>query len=302
MTNHRRDWQYGANLCAYVVYLLIEMRLPFQKISDHITRLFNLPVRVNTPSYIKYMMAKKYEPTYRQILAQIVQGSLIHADETKGVVRRGGHYVWVFANLNSVAYVYAETREAGILEELLKGFTGVLVSDFYAAYDSIPCAQQKCLIYLMRDINEDVRTNPFNEELASIARAFGSLLREIVETIDSYGLKARHLGKHKRSAARFLENISSLKCKTEAGSSLKKRIDRNKDKLFTFLDYDNIPWNNNNAEHAVHAFVKLRNGMKISTPKGTKEYAILLSIQQTLHYCGRDFLGFLRSGQLDIGR
>jgi hypothetical protein len=248
------------------------------------------------------MMAKKYEPTYRQILAQIVQGSLIHADETKGAVRRGGHYVWVFANLNSVAYVYAETREAGILEELLKGFTGVLVSDFYAAYDSIPCAQQKCLIHLMRDINEDVRTNPFNEELASIARAFGSLLREIVETIDSYGLKARHLGKHKRSAARFLESISSLKCKTEAGSSLKKRIERNKDKLFTFLDYDNVPWNNNNAEHAVHAFVKLRNGMKISTPKGTKEYATLLSIQQTLQYRGRDFLGFLRSGQLDIDR
>ena len=302
MTNHRRDWQYGVNLCAYVVYLLIEMRLPFQKVSDHITRLFNLPVRVNTPSYIKCMMAKKYEPTYRQILAQIVQGSLIHADETKGAVRRGGHYVWVFANLNSVAYVYAETREAGILEELLKGFTGVLVSDFYAAYDSIPCAQQKCLIHLMRDINEDVRTNPFNEELASVARAFGSLLREIVETIDSYGLKARHLGKHKRSAARFLESISSLKCKTEAGSSLKKRIERNKDKLFTFLDYDNVPWNNNNAEHAVHAFVKLRNGMKISTPKGTKEYAILLSIQQTLQYRGRDFLGFLRSGQLDIDR
>src|SRR5689334_11681717 len=24
MTSHRRDWQYGANLCAYIVYLLIE--------------------------------------------------------------------------------------------------------------------------------------------------------------------------------------------------------------------------------------------------------------------------------------
>jgi transposase len=300
MTNHRRNWQYGANLCAYVVYLLIEMRLSYQKTSDHITRLFNLPIRINTPSYIKYLMAKKYGPTYDQILAQIVQGSLIHADETKGVVRGGGHYVWVFANLNSVAYVYAETREAVILEEMLKGFIGVLVSDFYAAYDSVPCAQQKCLIHLMRDINEDVRTNPFNEELAAIARGFGSLLREIVETIDSYGLKARHLGKHKRSAARFLENVSSLKCKTEAGSALKKRIEKNKNRLFTFLDYDNVPWNNNNAEHAVHAFVKLRNGMKVSTPKGMNEYSILLSIQQTLQYRGKDFLTFLRSSQLDI--
>ena len=138
-------------------------------------------------------MAKKFEPTYQHPRGDR-SGSLVHADETKGVVRGGGHYLWVFTNLTSVAYVYAESREAAILEDLLKGFSGVLVSDFYAAYDSVPCAQQKCLIHLMRDINEDVLKNPFNEELATIASGFGALLREIVETVDTYGLKARHLG------------------------------------------------------------------------------------------------------------
>ena len=48
-----------------------------------------------------------------------------------------------------------------------------------------------------------------------------------------------------------------MRCTTEVGLALKKRIERNKDKLFTFLDYDNVPWNNNNAEHAVHGFVRL---------------------------------------------
>ena len=42
-----------------------------------------------------------------------------------------GHYVWVFANLVSVAYVYSSSREASILDEILAGFDGVLVSDFY---------------------------------------------------------------------------------------------------------------------------------------------------------------------------
>ena len=63
-------------------------------------------------SDIKSAMAKKYEPTYRQILEQIARGPLVHADETKGVVYGGGHYVWVFANLTSVAYVYSASREA----------------------------------------------------------------------------------------------------------------------------------------------------------------------------------------------
>jgi hypothetical protein len=152
----------------------------------------------------------------------------------------------------------------------------------------------------MRDINEDLHRNPFDDELKEIATRFGALLREIVETIDMYGLKARHLGKHRRSAERFIEHVVAMKCATEVGLALKKRIEKNKDKLFTFLNYDGIPWNNNNAEHAVRAFTRLRNVISASTPKGTRDYATLLSIQQTLRYRGMGFLEFMRSGRMEI--
>ena len=116
---------------------------------------------------------------------------------------------------------------------MLDGFRGVLVSDFYAAYDSVPCAQQKCLIHLMRDINEDLHKNPFDDELKEIARRFGALLREIVETIDTHGLKTRHLGKHGKSATGFIDHVVAMNCATEAGLALKKRIERNRDKTTT---------------------------------------------------------------------
>jgi hypothetical protein len=152
----------------------------------------------------------------------------------------------------------------------------------------------------MRDINEDVLKYPFNNELIFVATRFGELLREIVETIDRYGLKRRHLGKHKRSTKRFLAEVANLQCTTEAGSALKKRIEKNKDRLFTFLDYDNVPWNNNNAEHAVRAFTRLRNVMSTSTAKGTSEYCVLLSIHETLRCRRMAFLDFLRSGSVEI--
>jgi predicted RecB family nuclease len=300
MTLHPRATKYGPNLRAYVAYLLIEMRLSYQKIREHVATVFNIPITNTMVHDMKGVMATKYEPTYRRILEQIASGSLVHADETKGVVYGGGHYVWIFANLTSVAYVYSASREASILDEVLSGFKGVLVSDFYGGYDAVPCEQQKCLIHLMRDINEDVLKHPFNEELIFIAKRFGALLREIVETIDSYGLKRRHLGKHKRSAERFLDNVAALQCATEVSSALKKRIDKNKDRLFTFLDYDDVPWNNNNAEHAVRAFTRLRNVMVTSTPKGTNEYCILLTLQQTLQCRDKGFLDFLRSGRIEI--
>ena len=291
---------YGPNLRAFIVYLMIELRLSNQKVAEHASMLFDLPLTAPNAQYIKSSMAEKYAPTYRSILKQIANGSLIHADETKGVVNGGGHYMWVFANLTTVAYAYSESREATILEELLHGFKGVLVSDFYSAYDSVPCSQQKCLIHLMRDINEDLHRNPFDEALKEIAKRFGVLLREIVATIDTYGLKTRHLGKHRRSADKFLDSVSCMTCVTEAASALKKRLEKNRGKLFTFLEHDGVPWNNNNAEHAVKAFTRIRNMMSISTPKGHRDYATLLSIQQTLRYRGLNFLEFLRSGRMEI--
>jgi hypothetical protein len=51
--------------------------------------------------------------------------------------------------MEEVAYVYRETREGGFLLTMLKNFKGILVSDFYAAYEAIPCPQ-KCLIHLIQ--------------------------------------------------------------------------------------------------------------------------------------------------------
>jgi transposase len=83
--------------------------------------------------------------------------------------------------MTSVAYVYSASRDASVLNEVLAGFKGILVSDFYGGYDAMPCRQQKCLIHLMRDINEDILKHPFNEELSFVAKRFGALLREIVQ-------------------------------------------------------------------------------------------------------------------------
>jgi predicted RecB family nuclease len=296
----RQKTSYGADLRAYVIYLLIEMRLSHANIAKHLKSVFGLIINSSTINDIKSFVANEYEPLYRTLLLSISRGAVVHADETKGVVYGGGHYMWVFTNLTTVGYVYSPTRDGDVIRDVLHGFSGVLISDFFAAYESIECAQQKCLIHLMRDINELVLKNPFNSELGSIANGFGVLLRCIVDSIDKWGLKTRRLRKHKRDVDRFFSKLESSKVSSEAARSLNKRLLKNRTKLFTFLDYDGVPWNNNNAEHAVRAFTRIRNCIGKSTVKGTKEYAILLSIQQTLKYRNIEFLDFLRSGRHDI--
>jgi hypothetical protein len=84
-------------------------------------------------------------------------------------------------------------------QAILLNSRGVLLSDFYAAYDSMPCAQQKCLVHLMRDLNEDLSKQPFNEEMKEMAQSFANLLKPMIETVNRFGLRAYHLRRHKAS-------------------------------------------------------------------------------------------------------
>jgi len=175
------------------------------------------------------------------------------------------------------------------------------VSDFYAAYEAIPCPQQKCLIHLIRDLNDDVLKHPHNEELKRLTLAFAVLLKPMVETVDRYGLKSPFLRKHLSAVDRFYRQISDAPLQSETAIKVKERLEKNRDKLFTFLIFDGVPWNNNNAEHAVKHFAALRRIIEgITSEKGIRDYLVLLSICETCKYMGLDFLDFLRSGEKDI--
>jgi hypothetical protein len=66
---------------------------------------------------------------HRLLLRKIASGSLVHVDETKGVLYGGGHYMWIFADMATVAYVYSASRETSILDDVLAGFKGVLITN-----------------------------------------------------------------------------------------------------------------------------------------------------------------------------
>lgn len=293
--------KYGSELRSYIIYQIIELRLAQRAVAQSLNQLFGFNLHVSAIARIKEDSAELYRDTYEAILNRLTTGRLLHADETKIDLAGKGGFVWVFTNLEEVVYFYTDTRESDTLQSLLQDFKGVLVSDFYAAYDAIDCPQQKCLVHLIRDLNEDFRKQPFNQELSELVQDFAKLLKPMVETVDRFGLKTCFLRKHKLSIERFYKKLSKRNYESEVAVKYKKRIDKNRDKLFTFLDYDGVPWNNNNAEHAIKAFVRLRNVIGgTSSDKGIREYLTLLSICETCKYKGVSFLDFLRSGEKNI--
>jgi predicted RecB family nuclease len=294
--------KYGQGLIAYIIYHLVDAFVPQETVARILNRIFGFGFDGSGGiNPIKARAANYYRPTYESILRDLVRGPLIHVDETRANIKGRRAYIWVFTSLEKVAYVYAETREAHLPKQMLADFNGVLVSDFYAAYDSLRCPQQKCLVHLLRDLNTDLLNAPFNLELREIANEFGSLLRSILLSVDRFGLKARFLRKHKSKVEQFLEKTIRHKFQTSAAIKYQNRLSKHRSGLFTFLEYDGVPWNNNNAEHAIKSFAQLRRVLKgTSTERGIHDYLVLLSICQTCKYMGVDFLAFLRSGKTDI--
>ncbi len=264
---------------------------------------FGLNIRFTDIHLFKSLMAEYYRPTYTSLIKKLITGRLIHADETTIKLKKSSGYVWVFTSLEEVVFMYKPTREGEFLKELLKEFKGILISDFYGAYDYIPCAQQKCLIHLIRDLNNDLLKNPFSEELKSLAQDFSSLLKPIIQIIDRFGLKTHFLRRHKALVERFFRNLSARECQSEIGTYYQKRFEKNREKLFTFLDYDGIPWNNNNAEHTIKQFAHYRmiSDGKMTEP-GLNSYLVLFSIYQTCKYKGISFFRFLLSGEQDLDK
>ena len=210
-------------------------------------------------------------------------------------------FVWVLTNLEEVAYFHTPTRAGDTIKAMLKEFSGVLVSDFYAVYDAIECPQQKCLIHFIRDLNDDLLKHPYDNELKQLVGAFAGLVKPMVETVDRHGLQKRFLGKHRIFVERFYKRLDVGFGGSETARKVIERLKKNRNTMFTFLDFDDVPWNNNNAEHAIKAYASLRRTIEgTTTEKGLREFLVLLSLCETCKCKNVDFLDFLRSGSKDV--
>ncbi|NVN91199.1 MAG: IS66 family transposase [Desulfuromonadales bacterium] len=293
--------QYGYNIRILTIYLNIEHMLPINKISKLYSHLFEFNIKRGTLLTFKVHLASYYQQTYEYILSKIINGKVIHVDETKVNTNKGIGYVWVVATNESVICFYCPTREGGKITEVLSNFKGVLVSDFYSVYDSIECPQQKCVVHLIRDMNDAMLHEPFNNELKSLISEFATLFKSIIYTISRYGLKTYHLKKHKKEVTSFFSSLGKKKYCSEKALQFKSRLEKVGNKLFTFLDYDDVPWNNNNAEHAIKPFASIRQDISgLTTEKGLNECLILLSMSETCKYRGLEFLDFMKSKEKDI--
>ncbi|HEY3969145.1 MAG TPA: IS66 family transposase [Planctomycetaceae bacterium] len=292
---------FGHRLQAFAVYQRIVLRLSFRTISKVIRELFAEHVSHESVVGFVKQFAEEYAAAERAILQRILASPVIHVDETRINILGSDQYVWVLTDGRHVVFRLTPTRESTLVEKILVHYDGILISDFYGGYDAMPCRQQKCLVHLIRDLNDDLWQNPYNHSFEAFVASVRDLLVAILGDVERFGLRKRHLAKHKASVERFYKTkIEGVRLECEVTAKFQKRFLRYRDSLFTFLSDDSIPWNNNMAERAIRHLAIQRKISGSFGSKGTERYLRLLGIGQTCRFQNKSFFRFLLSGEKDV--
>jgi hypothetical protein len=129
------------------------------------------------------------------------------------------------------------------------------------------------------------------------------LIVPIIQAIDRWGLKARHLCKFKIQVDRFYETvIEGREYGLDVTKTYQKRFVRYRESLFRFLDVDGIPWNNNTGERAIRHLAVQRKISGRLYRRGAVDYLVPLGIAQTCRFQEKSFLKFLLSKEIDVDR
>jgi hypothetical protein len=288
----------GYGFQAWVTYQRVALRQPYEAITMMMMDMFEERITTSTAVNFVKALADRYGPAESTLLRRMLESPYIHVDDTKINIQGENYYVWAFTDGIRVVFRMTATREPDIVHEVLKGYKGVMVSDFYPGFDSVGCRQQKCLIHLVRDINDELWDNPFDPQLESFAAAVRDLLVPILQDVRRYGLKARHLHKHKVLVDRFYrDKIETGQWSSEVTMRFRARFQRYRESMFLFLS---IPWNNNTGERALRHMAVQRKISGSFYKSFASRYLVLLGIAQTCRFQRKSFLKFLLSGEMDV--
>jgi transposase len=276
----------GVNLTSLIVTLREEGRLPFGQIQWYLETLHQLHLSVGELVAVVQRTAGRAEQAVKGIRDQIRASPVVHADETGWRQNGKNGYVWTFST-TTARYFLRRGRNKEVVDEVLaESFSGVLVSDFYAAYRHYSGEHQYCWAHLLRDIHALQEVYPDDIGLRVWAEAVSKLYTEgkAFASPDEKVRKCKRQemeGRLLEVCAPFVEDPLAVQAK------LCRRIHRFIKELFVFVEYLDVPSENNAAERSLRHLVtsrKISGGTRGNN--GTKSKMTLSSLFGTWRAVG----------------
>lgn len=276
----------GIRLLVQTAYLHFHLGLPLRQIVAYLNTCLHFPVSPGGLALAWQRLAQILLPGYQSLEILIRTCSLLHIDETGWRVLGKAYWLWCFTSEKSrvAYYLISPSRASPVLKEVLgEFFQGVLICDFFGAYNKIGAfLKQRCLLHLLRDL---IRTSVFHRTPEWMA--FTKRLKRMVKDALRLSLQTLRPKVYARRCARMEQRLQILITHPYQDGHCKrlvKRLKRHQQELFTFLKHPGVPADNNHAERMIRpAVISRKNSYCNRSEKGAMTQAILMSIFRTLH-------------------
>ena len=229
---------------------------------------------------------------YEQIQLEALKSAVLHADETSWRVVGKTYWLWCFATQDLTYYLIDRSRGSPALAKFFtQEFGGTLVSDFWGSYNAVVCGfRQKCLAHLFRELEHTEKYKSPGADWPEFAKKLRRLLGDAIrlwrrrEELSAQTYASRRDRIHGR-----LAELIDTPWEDKNAKRLIKRFRRHQDELFTFLDQEGVPFDNNHAERTIRPAVIIRkNSHGNRSQQGADCQAVLMSVFRTLKQRGHD--------------
>lgn len=281
--------RFGPRLLAAIATMVALERLPLRQIRARLQREYGLMLSQGGLVGLLQCAAARAGPAAAAIREAVRASPVVHADETGW--RQDGipGYIWSVSCPTARSYHVDCRRSGAVIDDVLgPDYAGVLVTDFYAAYDHLPGMKQRCWSHLWRDIGALAAEHPADEPLAAWIAAVRMIYQAAMAArpAEEDGMTPQAMQRRSRRARGYEQQLLLL-CPEHVAAdrpevTLSKRIRRYSSELFTFVRELDVPPTNNAAERAVRPLViarKISGGTRSATGSTTR--MTLASVAQT---------------------
>jgi len=230
-------------------------------------------------------------PWYDEIARQVKAGGTLHADETGWRVAGRTVWLWCFTTPQATYYMIDRCRgSTALLKFFTEEFAGILVTDFWAAYNIVVAAgRQACLVHLFRELEKVDQKDPSADWAAfrkKLKRLLGDAIRLGAQREET---SAEAFASRRARLDARRDELLAMPWTNANAKRLVKRLRRYREALFTFLDHPGVPSDNNHAEREIRPAVIIRkNSLCNRSENGASVQAILMSVYRTLKLRGLD--------------
>ena len=276
----------GISVQSEVSVLREELRLPFGLIQRYLKWRYGLCLSVGELAALVRGAAECGQEEYDRLRQEIRASPVVYGDETGWREDGRNGYLWSFSNPKVRYFLRRSSRGSKVVEEVLGDeFEGVLVSDFYGAYNVHQGLHQRCWTHLLRDIHQLKEKYPQHQGLAEWAQE----VREVYDHAQAYPGPDPQLpetvqqSQRVRQQQQYQQQLWSI-CKPYVGSDapmsvLCQRVERFLPELFTFTADPRASADNNAAERSLRPTVvsrKISGGTR--SEQGSETKSVLASL------------------------